>query len=76
MKVFVWKSYGEISVHAFESDLQIINLKEQLVELLNVEGSGVSIGSTWRKIIEEIDLQISSRSDMFESGTGFYNLKE
>lgn len=76
MKVFVWKSCGEISVHSAEGYSQILSLKTRIVELLNAEGSEVSVGSSWGKIIGEIEAQVCSRSDLFESGTGFYNVEE
>lgn len=77
MKVFVWKAYGDISVHAFTTDEQKEKLKKSLVEVLESQGNyNVKLESSWFDIQEAIESEQYSDSDMFEYGTGFYKIKE
>lgn len=76
MKVFVWRSHGEIDVYAFETEAQKSFLKTELVNVLCQEGSEVSSESSWGEIKQAIEDQRYSDSDMFEYGTGFTKVKE
>lgn len=74
MKVFVWKSYGDISVYALETDEQKAKLKKEIVDVLNLEN--ITIKSSWQDVQEAISDEIMSKSDDFEYGTGFYMVCE
>lgn len=78
MKVFVWKSFGEIKVYAFETKEQKENLKAMVIECLENEGvEGIGFYSSfWYELVDEIEAQIESRSDIFEYGTGFTTMEE
>lgn len=76
MKVFVWRSHGEIDVYAFETEDQKSFLKTELVNALRQEGSEVNSESSWGEIKQAIEDQRYSDSDMFEYGTGFTKVKE
>lgn len=70
MKIFVWKSYGDISVYAFDTPEQQSALKKSIVEVLQQEGSEIDESSSWQKIYGCIEDQQLSGSDNFEYGTG------
>lgn len=76
MRVFVWKSHGDITVYAFDTEEQKSALKKQLVECLVLEGSDVNESSTWSDIFEAIEDQRYSDSDQFESCTGIEKVVE
>lgn len=75
MKVFVWKSYGEQDVFDISTVNQKIILKKSLVEVLHSEGYSdvdyeMSIGEVMEVVCDAIGY-----SDMFEYGTGIYEVK-
>jgi hypothetical protein len=74
MRVFVWKSYGNISVYSLETDEQKLKLKKEIVDVLNLEN--ITIKSSWQCVQEAISDEIMSKSDDFEYGTGFYMVYE
>lgn len=75
MKVFVWVSHGEIDIYDLETKEQKHALKVSLVECLVNEGSPVTVEDSWDKIMESIEDQRYSGSDMFEYGTGVHRIK-
>lgn len=76
MKVFVWVSHGEIDIYHLETKEQKQALKASLVECLVNEGSSVTVEDSWDMIMECIEDQRYSDSDMFEYGTGVHRIKE
>lgn len=76
MKVFVWKSYGEIDIYNISGQEQKSKLKSELVERLQDEGeTNVDDCMSLGEVIELVYDQLGN-SDMFEHGTGIYNIKE
>lgn len=76
MKVFVWKSYGEIDIHNISTQEQKEKLKSELVQALELEGEkGVDEGMSLRGVIKLVNIN-SGNSDVFEYGTGIYEVKE
>lgn len=74
MRVFVWKSYGNISVYALETDEQKAKLKKEIADVLSLEN--ITINSSWQQFQDAIEDEIMSKSDDFEYGTGFYMVYE
>lgn len=71
MKVFVWKSYGYISVYYFTEELKL-----SLIECLNQENVQVSYEeATWDYLLELVDDQVFSDSDIFEYGCRSVTIK-
>lgn len=73
MKVFVWKSWGEVSVHALTD-----SLAQDILEVLEQEGFEIDSEKdySWAMIDDLISEARCSDSDMFEYGTGFCTVKE
>ncbi len=75
MKVFVWKSYGDLEVFDISTVDQKIILKKSLVEVLQSEGySDVNTEMSFGEVVEIVSETIGY-SDMFEYGTGIYGVK-
>lgn len=70
MKIFIWNSFGETSVYAFDTEEQMESVKSDLIQVLLNEGSQLSDSPTWKQIMSAIDDQRCSNSDSFEYGTG------
>lgn len=70
MKIFIWNSYGETSVYAFDTAERQNGLKNQLIPVLRNEGSELGDNATWREVLSAIEDQRTSGSDSFEYGTG------
>ncbi len=71
-KVFVWKSYGDISVYSLDNP----NLKQAVIEALEYQQAEVPENPSWGDLLDLIEDEIESRSDSFEYGTGFYKVEE
>lgn len=73
MKVFVWKSYGEVSVHTLTD-----SLKQDILEVLEQEGFEIDSEKdySWKVIDGLVSEAQESDSDMFEYGTGLCTVKE
>lgn len=71
-EVFVWKSFGDVSVYSSTNP----NLKAAIIQALKYEQAEVPEDATWSDLIDIIDGEIQSRSDSFEYGTGFYKIEE
>ena len=77
MKVFIWKSFGDIEVYSMETQELRDNLRKIVIECLLSDGDyEVTEASSWSDVYDSIQDAICSRSDMFEQGTGVANLKE
>lgn len=72
MKVFVWKSHGNIRVHVLTDDL-----KDDVLLCLFHEGVEVEAGRdySWREVRNLICEAQDSDSDMFESGTDIVDVR-
>lgn len=71
-KVFVWKSYGDISVYSSDNP----NLKQAVIEVLEYRQADLPANPTWNDLLDLIESEIVSRSNSFEYGTGFYEIGE
>lgn len=73
MKVFVWKTHGDISVYEITD-----SLKDDILDCLSNEGFEIDKGKSyaWQEIQEMIYDAQESDSDMFEYGTGLCTVKE
>lgn len=73
MKVFVWKSHGDVSVYAISD-----GLKDEILEVLEQEGFEIDRDKTysWVEIMDRIYDAYESDSDMFEYGSGIVTVKE
>lgn len=70
MKIFIWNSFGETSVYAFDTKEQQQAVKIELIPVLRNEGSDLSDNATWKEVMSALDDQRCSGSDSFEYGTG------
>lgn len=72
MKVFVWKSHGDIRVYALTEDL-----KDDVLTCLSQEGVEVEEGRdySWGEVRNLICEAKDSDSDMFESGTDIVDVR-
>ena len=70
MRIFIWNSYGDTSVYAFDTAERQAALKDLLIPVLRNEGSELSDGASWREVYDAINDQLTSGSDSFEYGTG------
>lgn len=76
MKVFIWKSHGELELFDISTVEQKIILKKSLVEVMNSEGyTDADNEMSFGEVIEMIS-ETTGYSDMFEYGTGIYKIKE
>lgn len=71
-EVFVWRSFGDVEV--FSGDYA--DLYTDIRTVLEDEAVDVNKAKTWTDILNLIDIEIDSGSDCFQSGTGFYTVKE
>ena len=75
MKVFVWKSYGEIDIHDISTQEQKEKLRSELMQALELEGeTGVDEDMSLGNVIKLVNVN-SGNSDVFEYGTGIYEVK-
>lgn len=72
MKVFVWKSHGEVSVYAITD-----SLKQDILEVLEQEGFEIDSERdySWAMIDDLVSEARESDSDMFEYGTGVVSVR-
>ena len=76
MKVFVWKSYGEIDILNISTQKQKEKLRSELIQELEREGeAGVDKDMSLGSVIKLVNVN-SGNSDVFEYGTGIYEVKE
>lgn len=75
MKVFVWKSYGELDIRDISTQEQKTLLKIELVKALQSEGeTDVDESMSLGHVIDLVYDQLGN-SDVFEYGTGIYKVK-
>lgn len=75
MKVFVWKSYGELDIRDISTQEQKTLLKIELVKALQSEGeTDVDESMSLGDVIDLVYDQLGN-SDVFEHGTGIYRVK-
>lgn len=75
MKVFVWKSYGELDIRDISTQEQKTLLKIELVKALQSEGeTDVDESMSLGYVIDLVYDQLGN-SDVFEHGTGIYRVK-
>jgi hypothetical protein len=74
LKIFIWNSYGDNSVYAFDTPERQAALKAELITVLQNEGSELTENTSWREVFSAIEDQRASGSDSFEYGTGISTL--
>jgi hypothetical protein len=90
--VFVWKSYGDISVIDVRTVEGASSVYEDMMQILNsygepyttlvtevrekLEGEELTVLAYRRAIQTLLEAARESNHDSFESGTGFYHIKE